>query len=59
MLRIKEIERHIGHFPKLGSPTQDPALRAMLTLPYPYVILYEEREDEVLVHRIRHTARRR
>ena len=61
LLRIKEVERHIARFPKLGSPTRDPAVRAMLmlTLPYPYVVLYEERDDDILVHRIRHTAQQR
>jgi toxin ParE1/3/4 len=59
LLRIKEVERHIANFPKLGSPTQDPTLRAMLTLPYPYVLLYEERPNAVVVHHIRHTARER
>lgn len=55
LLRTREVERHIARFPKLGSP----ALRAMLTLPYPDVFLYEERRDEVVVHRIRHTAQQR
>jgi toxin ParE1/3/4 len=59
LVRIKEVERHIARFPKLGSPTRDPALRAMLTLPYAYVVLYEERDDHILVHRIRHTAQQR
>jgi plasmid stabilization system protein ParE len=53
------VERHIGRFPKLGSPTHDPLLRAMLTLPYPYVLLYEEQAGEVIVHRVRHAARQR
>ncbi len=59
LLRIQQVERHIGRFPKLGHPTQDPSLRAMLTLPYPYVLLYEERAGAVIIHRVRHTARQR
>jgi toxin ParE1/3/4 len=59
LLRIKKVERHIARFPRLGSPTLDPSLRAMLTLPYPYVILYEEPPEAVIVHHIRHTARER
>jgi hypothetical protein len=31
----------------------------MLTLPYPYVVLYEERADDIVIHRIRHTAQQR
>jgi plasmid stabilization system protein ParE len=59
LIRIRQVERHIGRFPKLGSPTHDPLLRAMLTLPYPYVLLYEEQAGEVIVHRVRHAARQR
>lgn len=57
--RIQEVERHISRFPRLGTKTHDPALRAMFTSPYPYVILYEERQGEILIHRIRHAARQR
>ncbi|MDB5512313.1 MAG: Stabilization protein [Enterovirga sp.] len=56
---IKQVDRHISRFPKLGSPTQDPHLRAMLTLPYPYLLLYEEQAGEAIVHRVRHAARQR
>ncbi len=44
--------------PLIGTRTSDPALRRMTTPPYPYLIFYQATDDEVIIHGIRHAARR-
>jgi plasmid stabilization system protein ParE len=44
--------------PFIGARTDDPAIRRMLTLPYPYAVLYEATDDELIVHAVRHTSRK-
>jgi toxin ParE1/3/4 len=43
--------------PGIGTRTDDPAIRRMTALPYPYVIFYEATEAEIIIHAIRHSAR--
>jgi plasmid stabilization system protein ParE len=43
--------------PGIGTRTDDPSIRRMTVLPYPYVIFYEATEAELIVHAIRHSAR--
>ena len=50
------IELLISH-PHIGVRTEDPAIRRLTTLPYPYLVFYEITETEVIVHAIRHAAR--
>ena len=55
------IQRSIGFlvdFPRIGTPTDDPAIRRTLALPYPYVIFYEPAADEIIIHSVRHGRRR-
>jgi hypothetical protein len=44
--------------PGIGTRTDDPAIRRMTTLPYPYVIFYEATETEVIIHAVRHCGAR-
>ena len=37
--------------------TDDPAIRRLTTLPYPYLVFYEVTESEIIVHAVRHAAR--
>lgn len=37
--------------------TDDPTIRRINTWPYPYLIFYEVREDEIIIHAVRHGAR--
>ena len=56
--RIVAIERLLGRFPLHGRPVHgDPALRRISALPYPYLIFYEVRRDDIVIRRIRHAAR--
>lgn len=57
--RIRRTLDLVVEFPKHGAPTDDPGIRRVLALPYPYVIFYEPLKDEVVVHRVRHVRRER
>ena len=43
--------------PNIGVPTDDPSIRRLNTLPYPYLIFYEIADDEIIIHAVRHGAR--
>ena len=55
--RLKAITELLLQHPLIGSPTDDPTIRRMTTLPYPYLIFYEATDDEIIIHTIRHGAR--
>ena len=56
--RIKAVETLLVQFPFSGSRTRLAWVRRIATVPYPYLIFYEVTENEVIVHAIRHGARR-
>jgi plasmid stabilization system protein ParE len=43
--------------PYIGARTDNPALRRVTTLPYPYLVFYEIAADEIIIHAVRHAAR--
>jgi len=43
--------------PGIGVRTDDPAIRRLVALPYPYLVFYEPRANEIIIHAIRHTSR--
>jgi toxin ParE1/3/4 len=53
-LAIDLLPRH----PLIGTRTDDPATRRLVVTPYPYLVFYEPTADEILVHAIRHAARK-
>lgn len=44
--------------PHSGQPTNRSGYRRMVLNPYPYVILYRATSAEIIIHSIRHSARR-
>jgi plasmid stabilization system protein ParE len=44
-------------YPGIGTRTDDPTIRRMTALPYPYLIFYEATETEIIIHAVRHAAR--
>ncbi len=44
-------------YPMIGRPTRNGRLRRLLASPYPYLIFYQVRDDEIIIHDIRHAAR--
>jgi plasmid stabilization system protein ParE len=55
--RIRTVIDLLLHYPQLGRPTNDPAIRRIAATPYPYVIFYEANETEIIIHAVRHAAR--
>ena len=55
--RIQAIIDLLLLHPGVGTHTDDPTIRRMTALPYPYVIFYEVTEAEIIIHAIRHAAR--
>ncbi len=43
--------------PHIGIRTDDPTIRRLTTLPYPYLVFYEITETEIIIHAVRHAAR--
>ncbi len=55
--RIKALTDLLLLYPHIGRRTNDPAIRRMNTMPYPYLVFYEVTESEIIIHAVRHAAR--
>ena len=55
--RIQSVIELLVNHPHIGVRTEDPAIRRLTTLPYPYLVFYEVTETEIVVHAVRHAAR--
>jgi toxin ParE1/3/4 len=55
--RIQSVIELLTSHPHIGVRTEDPAIRRLTTLPYPYLVFYEVTETEIVVHAVRHAAR--
>ena len=44
-------------FPLAGRRTSDGSIRRILVSPYPYLIFYEVRDQDIFIHAVRHAAR--
>lgn len=56
--RIQTIINLLLEHPHAGQLTSKRRLRRMVVSPYPYLIFYEATEDEIVIHGVRHAARR-
>jgi toxin ParE1/3/4 len=56
--RIQVIIDLLLHHPHAGQLTSNPRLRRMVVAPYPYLVFYETTEDAIVIHGVRHSARR-
>ncbi len=56
--RIKAIIDLIALHPHAGQLTNTRRLRRVVVHPYPYLIFYAATDDEVVIHGVRHAARR-
>jgi toxin ParE1/3/4 len=56
--RIQTIIDLLLQHPHAGRITSDGRLRRMVVAPYPYLIFYEVTEDHIVIHGVRHAARR-
>ena len=56
--RIRAVEKLLAQFPLSGSRTRLSWLRRIAVTPYPYLVFYEVTENEVIIHAVRHGARK-
>jgi len=56
--RIQAIIDLLLQYPHAGQPTSKGRLRRAVAFPYPYLIFYHATEDELVIHGVRHSARR-
>jgi toxin ParE1/3/4 len=56
--RIQSIIDVLSQHPHIGTRTSDPTIRRMTVLPYPYLIFHEATDEEIIIHAVRHAARR-
>ena len=55
--RIQAVVDLLSVHSHLGVRTDDPTIRRLTTLPYPYLVFYEVTETEIVIHAVRHAAR--
>lgn len=55
--RLQVVIGLLPEHPNIGTPTDDPTIRRLIALPYPYLIFYELGDNEVIIHTIRHSSR--
>jgi plasmid stabilization system protein ParE len=55
---IREAVAQLGNQPDSGYRTDNPEVRVLFVVRYPYKIFYRVREDAVEILHIRHTSRR-
>ena len=56
--RIQAVIHLLLQHPKIGQMTSRRGMRRMVASPYPYLIFYRATEDEIVIHGVRHSARR-
>lgn len=56
--RIRSVIELLLAYPLIGVRTDEEGIRRVTTIPYPYVIFYEVRGDEIVIHAVRHGAQR-
>lgn len=56
--RIRAIIDLIALHPMAGRPMPRRSLRRVVVHPFPYLVFYAVSEDEIVIHGVRHAARR-
>ena len=56
--RIQRLINLTLDHPHAGTRTSSKRLRRLVARPYPYLIFYEVADDEIVIHGVRHSARR-
>jgi len=57
-MRIQEIINLLLQHPNAGTLTSKRRLRRMVVHPYPYLIFYQVTDHEIVIHGVRHGARK-
>jgi toxin ParE1/3/4 len=56
--RIRVVINLLLRYPHAGQLTSKGRLRRVAASPYPYLIFYAATDDEIIIHAVRHSARR-
>jgi len=56
--RIQAIINLLLQYPHAGQQTSKGRLRRVVATPYPYLIFYHATGDEIIIHGVRHAARK-
>jgi plasmid stabilization system protein ParE len=56
--RIQTLIHLLLQHPHIGQLTSRRGMRRLIASPYPYLIFYRATEDEIIIHGVRHSARR-
>jgi toxin ParE1/3/4 len=56
-MRIQRLIDLLSHHPPMGRLTGKGPARRLTVHPFPYLIFYEIRDDEIIIHGVRHSAR--
>jgi toxin ParE1/3/4 len=56
--RIQAIIDLLLRHPRAGQLTSNGRLRRLVVSPHPYLIFYEVSQDQIVIHGVRHAARR-
>jgi toxin ParE1/3/4 len=56
-LRIQHLIGLLSQHPEMGRRTGKGWARRLTVSPYPYLIFYQIRGDEIIIHGVRHSAR--
>jgi plasmid stabilization system protein ParE len=55
--RLRKLIELLPSYLQIGGRTDDPTIRRLIATPYPYLVVYEIGDEEIIVHAIRHAAR--
>jgi addiction module RelE/StbE family toxin len=56
--RIEGLVSRLADIPYMGEAADIPGIRRLPTSRFPYLIFYEVTADEIIIHHVRHGARR-
>jgi addiction module RelE/StbE family toxin len=57
--RVEQLLARLADFPAIGHPSERQGFRVLPLGRYPYLIFYEVTDTAVVIHHVRHGARRR
>ena len=56
--RLRDVIDLLLRHPQIGQMTSRPGMRRVVASPYPYLIFYRVNDSEIVVHGVRHGARK-
>ena len=56
---VEAVVARLAQFPLSAQATEMPDVRAAPVLRYPYIVFYTAEASDVIIHYVRHAARRR